>query len=64
MCIITGSAVILAARIEQMNKEFDSQVLVSEEVVQAVKGIDTDATRFGKVALKGWGQPVDLYKLA
>ncbi|HEX6426028.1 MAG TPA: adenylate/guanylate cyclase domain-containing protein [Niastella sp.] len=61
---ITGSVVILASRIEQLNKQFASQLLVSEEVIQA---IDTDAssvTCFGYVALKGWQKPVVVYKLA
>jgi len=63
---ITGSVVILAARIEQLNKQFGSQLLVSEEVILAMdKSMAAEAaTNFGCVALKGWHKPVTVYKLA
>lgn len=60
---ITGSVVILASRIEQLNKQFASQLLVSEEVIQAIDN-NASATCFGLVALKGWHKPVVVYKLA
>lgn len=60
---ITGGVVILAARIEQLNKELGSQLLVSEDVVQAIE-TQVPATCFGYVALKGWHNPVSVYKLA
>ncbi len=62
---ITGSVVILASRIEQLNKQFGSQLLVSEEVIQSIDAHDTaEATSFGYIALKGWHKPVGVYKLA
>lgn len=63
---ITGSVVILAARIEQLNKQFGSQLLVSEEVIQAMdeQVAAAAATNFGCVALKGWHKPVTVYGLA
>ncbi|HMI60935.1 MAG TPA: adenylate/guanylate cyclase domain-containing protein [Puia sp.] len=60
---ITGSVVILASRIEQMNKEFDSQLLVSKEVIRSA-GRQRDATCLGDVSLKGWHEPVPIFKLA
>ncbi|MEP6616224.1 MAG: adenylate/guanylate cyclase domain-containing protein, partial [Ginsengibacter sp.] len=61
---ITGGVVILAARIEQFNKQLGSHILVSKEAFD-VSGITdvphelaTDAT------LKGWSHPVPLYKIA
>jgi adenylate cyclase len=60
---ISGSVVILAARIEQMNKEFDSQLLVSEEVIRS-SGRQEDATCLGAVSLKGWQKPISIFKLA
>src|ERR1700754_1973244 len=60
---ISGSVVILAARIEQMNKKFDSQLLVSEEVIRS-SGRQEDATCLGAVSLKGWLNPVSIFKLA
>ena len=61
---ITGSVVILASRIEQLNKQFGSQLLVSEEVIQSIDNGQTEAASFGYVALKGWHKPVGVYKLA
>jgi adenylate cyclase len=61
---ITGSVVILASRIEQLNKQFASQLLVSEEVIRAIDTNASTVTCFGLVALKGWHKPVSVYKLA
>ena len=60
--VVTGSAVILASRIEQLNKQFDSKVLVSEEVARIIKGVKTE--RFGPVDLKGWHKAISVYKVA
>ena len=60
---ITGNVVILASRIEQLNKEFDSQFLVSGDVVKSIdKSIASEL--MGAVNIKGWSQPVPVYKLA
>jgi adenylate cyclase len=60
---ITGNVVILASRIEQLNKEFNSQFLVSGEVVRSIdKSINSEL--MGAVNIKGWSQPVPVYKLA
>jgi adenylate cyclase len=61
---ITGSVVILASRIEQLNKQFGSQLLVSEEVIHSIDTGAIAATSFGYIALKGWHKPVGVYKLA
>ncbi|MBS1597932.1 MAG: adenylate/guanylate cyclase domain-containing protein [Bacteroidetes bacterium] len=60
---ITGSVVILASRIEQLNKQFGSQLLVSEDVMQCIQDADLPVTSFGSVALKGWHKPISIYKL-
>src|SRR4029079_17625596 len=60
---ITGSVVILASRIEQMNKELNSQFLVSGDVINSV-GPFVYSRCMGDVNLKGWSQPVTIYKLA
>jgi adenylate cyclase len=60
---ITGSVVILASRIEQLNKQFGSQLLVSEEVVNSLDTCAVSAISFGYVALKGWHKPVLVYGL-
>jgi len=62
---ITGSVVILAARIEQLNKDYYSQILVSEDVVHQVNHSLPCETKFiGKVDLKGWHHPMGIYKIA
>jgi adenylate cyclase len=60
---ITGSVVILAARIEQLNKEYNSQILVSENVIQQA-GAASSSEYIGKVNLKGWTDSIGIYKVA
>lgn len=62
---ITGSVVILAARIEQLNKEYYSQILVSEDVMKNINHATPTPSEFlGKVDLKGWHHPLGIYKIA
>jgi adenylate cyclase len=62
---ITGSVVILAARIEQLNKQYRSNILVSEDVMQQLDHVLSPLTKFlGKVDLKGWHLPLGIYKIA
>lgn len=59
---ITGNAVILAARIEQLNKLYGTQLLVSQEVVEH---LDAPAEAGGEVevtAVKGRKEPIRVYK--
>jgi adenylate cyclase len=59
---VTGNVVILASRIEQLNKEFDSQLLVSREVLERTG--EEHATSLGAVRVKGREQPIEIYKVA
>lgn len=62
---ITGSVVILAARIEQLNKDYYSQILVSEDVMKNINHATPTPSEFlGKVDLKGWHHPLGIYKIA
>jgi adenylate cyclase len=61
---ITGNVVIMAARIEQLNKQFNSQLLVSEDVIRSINAADRPATCLEAVVLKGWHEPVPIYQLA
>lgn len=59
---ITGNPVIIASRIEQLNKEFKSQFILSEEVYQELDE-DTKNTlspEFKSVALKGRSEPTNI----
>lgn len=61
---ITGEVVILASRIEQLNKDFGSQLLVSAEVLQACGAEGAGAVPLGPVRVKGRDEPLEIYRLA
>lgn len=62
---ITGSVVILAARIEQLNKDYYSQILISEDVKHQLDDqLPSDTKYLGNVELKGWHHPMGIYKIA
>lgn len=61
---ITGNVVIAASRIEQLNKEFDSQLLVSEEVALSLDGLPLPSELLGTFSLKGMENLYRIYKLA
>lgn len=61
---ITGGVVILAARIESENKTYGTQILISQEALDAASIKDVKAEFMGASHLKGWSHTVDLYKLA
>jgi len=61
---ITGSNVIIASRIEQLNKKLNSQFLVSETVYEKIKMTGYDITLRGNHVLKGISEEMDIYQLA
>jgi adenylate cyclase len=61
---ITGSVVIIASRIEQLNKEFHSQLLISEEVFRAINNQFMVVELYSGITLKGFDKPVSIYKVA
>lgn len=60
---LTGRNVIIAARIEPLNKRFDSEFLVSESVMAACNENEYLTEDLGEVELKGIEQPVRIMKL-
>ncbi len=60
---ISGKAVIIAFRLEQMNKEFESELLISEEVRRNVVKGHVSITPLGKLSLKGLENPVEVHKV-
>jgi adenylate cyclase len=60
---VIGDTVNFASRIEGLNKEFGSQLLVSDAVHQAV-GDDGGATSMGDVPIRGYDAPVRVWRLA
>lgn len=61
---ITGGVVILAARIEQFNKQLNSHILISKEAYDYAKMPEVSFEHAAEATLKGWSHPVELYKLA
>lgn len=60
---ITGNTVILASRIEQLNKTYKSQLLISEEVFNKVNNEEFYHEHLGEVSIKGREEPINIYKL-
>lgn len=62
---VTGNTVILASRIEQLNKQFNSELLISREVMNDLKDIRNYVFEsLGPIHLKGRSEPVEVIKLA
>ena len=61
---MTGDVVNLTVRIEQLNKTYDSQLLVSEAVWKDVDFPGLGADEIGAVEVRGRTEPVRIYKLA
>jgi len=61
---ITGNVVILASRIEQLNKEYDSRLLLSREVLERCGDAGRGAAALGAVHVKGREDPIEIYRIA
>jgi adenylate cyclase len=61
---IIGDVVNLASRLEQLNKQFGSRLMVSETVMQRLDGIGDRAQPHGAIQVKGRERPVEVYELA
>ncbi len=61
---ITGSNVIVASRIEQLNKKLQSQFLISETVYEKIEMNGYDITFQGTHELKGISKKMGIYQLA
>ncbi len=60
---ITGNTVILASRIEQLNKEFNSEILISKEVMDHLDQHNIKFKNLGSVTLKGRVEPMEIIRL-
>jgi adenylate cyclase len=60
---VSGNVVIVAARIEQLNKDYGSQLLASAEVLRAAGEAPPADGALGPVRVKGREEPVELYRL-
>lgn len=60
---VIGDTVNLAARIEALNKDFNSQFLVSDVVRHAVGPACDDAVSLGAVDIRGYDRPLAIWRL-
>ncbi len=60
---LTGTNVIIASRIEQLNKKFNSRFLISENVYKHIKSENYEIEDLGKIQLKGIEKNISVYKL-
>lgn len=59
---VSGNTVILASRIEQLTKTFDSQLLISREVYQHLDDKKELFTSLGEISVKGRTEPIEILK--
>src|SRR5262249_57894973 len=59
---VIGDAVNLASRLEQLTKETGSRLLVSDSMHEAA--MPDGATDLGPMPIRGYGEPVRVWKLA
>ncbi|MEA2898295.1 MAG: adenylate cyclase [Bradyrhizobium sp.] len=60
---VIGDTVNFAARLETLNKDFGSQLLISADVRDALGETCSDAVSLGAVPIKGYEQPQTVWKL-
>ena len=60
---ITGNTVILASRIEQLNKRFNSEILISKEVLDKLNQDNLKIKNLGEVDVKGRSEPIEIVRL-
>ena len=60
---ISGNTVITAARLEQLNKEYKSQLIISKEVLDNIESTNIEPLLLGNVQLKGQGHPTEIWQL-
>lgn len=60
---VHGDAVNLAARLEQLNKEYGTQILVSDKTVAACNNQYDNLVRLGDVSIRGKQGLVEVYQL-
>lgn len=60
---ISGSAVIIAFRVEQLNKQFQSELLITDAVKSRIAAGRVQMTSLGRQHMKGFGTEVEIYKV-
>lgn len=60
--LVTGNTVIIASRLEQLNKQYGSSLIISREVVERLPTAMNLPKVFDKVMVKGRSKPVEIVK--
>jgi adenylate cyclase len=60
---VIGDTVNFAARLESLNKEFNSRLLISAAVRNALGDDGGDAVSLGEVAIRGYDRPMPVWQL-
>jgi adenylate cyclase len=61
---ISGATVIIAARLEQLNKKLNTNFLVSKIVYDKVKELDLNFTKFKEIHIKGLENSFEVYQVS
>lgn len=61
---ISGKAVIIAFRLEQLNKDYESELLISEEVRKNIVPGHANITSMGLLTLKGLENQVEVHRVS
>lgn len=61
---VIGDVVNLAARLEKLNKNFGSQLLISDEVRNQIRSVNEEGVPMGEVDIRGRANPIHVYQLA
>lgn len=61
---VIGDTVNCAARLEALNKDFSSQVIVSDAIHKAIGADGANAKSLGNVEIRGYDKPMPLWQLA
>ena len=61
---VIGDTVNLASRLESLNKEVGSQLIVSDAVREAARDAVGEALPLGPLAVRGYAEPVTVWRLA
>jgi adenylate cyclase len=60
---VIGDTVNFASRLEALNKEFGSQLLISSAVREALGEQAEDALSLGEVSIRGYEEPMAVWQL-
>ena len=61
---VIGDILSFASRLEALNKTFGSQLLISQVVYDAIPDMRGDAMPLGDVTIRGFDEPIPIWKLA